>query len=75
MNQRDSDNEIKDDTVDLPASVAELRALVLEQQRQLEQQSLFIDQLLEQIRLARHQHFGTRSERFSLDQMALAARR
>jgi transposase len=75
MNQRDSDNEMKDDTVDLPASVAELRALVLEQHRQLEQQSLFIDQLLEQIRLARHQHFGTRSERFSLDQMALAARR
>jgi hypothetical protein len=36
MNQRDSDNEMKDDTVDLPASVAELRALVLEQQRQLE---------------------------------------
>ena len=33
---------------------------------------MFIDQLLEQIRLARHQHFGVRSERFSIDQMALA---
>ena len=29
-------------------------------------------QLLEQILLARHQHFGARSERYSLDQMALA---
>jgi transposase len=49
-----------------------LQAQVLELHQKLEQQSLFIDQLLEQIRLARHQHFGTRSERHSLDQMALA---
>ncbi|MFK8017130.1 MAG: IS66 family transposase [Gammaproteobacteria bacterium] len=33
--------------------------------------TLFINQLLEQIKLARHQNFGTRSERCSLDQMAL----
>ena len=72
MNQRHSDNETSNATADLPASVAELRALVLEQQKRLEQQSLFINQLLEQIRLARHQHFGVRSERFSIDQMALA---
>jgi transposase len=72
MNQREHDNETKDAAAGLPASVAELRALVLEQQRQLEQQSLFIDQLLEQIRLARHQHFGARSERFSIGQLALA---
>jgi len=38
----------------------------------LEQQSLFIDQLLEKIQLARHQHIGSRSERFSVDQLALA---
>ena len=56
----------------LPGSVAELRTLVLEQQKKLEQQALFIEQLLEQIRLARHQHFGARSERFSVDQLALA---
>jgi len=72
MNQRHSDSETRNDAADLPASVAELRQLVLERTKQLEQQSLFIDQLLEQIRLARHQHFGTRSERFSIDQMALA---
>ena len=71
MSQREQDSETSSATADLPASVAELRALVLEQQRQLEQQSLFIDRLLEQIRLARHQHFGTRSERFSIDQLAL----
>jgi len=72
MYQRGHDKETKDGTAELPTSVAELRQLVLEQQQKLEQQSLFIDQLLEQIRLARHQHFGTRSERFSIDQLALA---
>ena len=61
MDQRGHDKETKDGTAELPTSVAELRQLVLEQQQKLEQQSLFIDPLLEQIRLARHQHFGTRS--------------
>ena len=72
MDERHSDCETMSTTAALPGSVAELRALVLEQQKRLEQQSLFIDQLLEQIRLARHQHFGSRSERFSVDQLALA---
>ena len=71
MDQQNQDSETNDEAA-LPATVNELRALVLEQQQKLEQQSLFIDQLLEQIRLARHQHFGVRSERFSTDQMALA---
>ncbi len=48
-----------------------LKAQVLELQQKLDQQSQFINQLLEQIRLARHQHFGVRSERYSLDQLAL----
>lgn len=56
----------------LPQSTTELTALVRELQAKVWQQSLFTDQLLEQIRLARHQHFGARSERFSLDQLALA---
>lgn len=72
MDERHSDCETMSTAAALPGSVAELRALVLEQQKRLEQQSLFIDQLLEQIRLARHQHFGSRSERFSVDQLALA---
>jgi transposase len=55
MDQRHSDNEMKDATAELPTSVAELHALALEQNSKLEQQSLFIDQLLEQIRLARVQ--------------------
>ena len=49
----------------------ELKSLVHQLQQLNEQQTQFINQLLEQIKLARHQHFGTRSERFSLDQMAL----
>jgi transposase len=50
----------------------ELSSLVQRLQLKVEQQSQFINQLLEQIRLARHQHFGARSERFSLDQLSLA---
>jgi len=72
MDQREHDSEANEAMAALPATVAELRVLVLEQQQKLEQQGLFIDQLLEQIRLARHQHFGVRSERFSIDQLALA---
>ena len=56
----------------LPQNTEELAALVRELQSTVEQQSLFINQLLEQIRLARHQHFGSRSERFSVQQMSLA---
>lgn len=59
------------DTETLPDNSQELKALVIELQAQLEQQSQFIDQLLEQIRLARHQYFGVRSERYSFDQLAL----
>ena len=59
------------DTEITPESNQELKALVLELQAKLDQQTQFIDQLLEQIRLARYQHFGTRSERYSLDQLAL----
>lgn len=53
----------------LPTDVAELTTLVRTLQAQVTEQTQFIDQLLEQIRLARHQHFGTRSERFSIDQI------
>lgn len=68
-------HEAKDN---LPNDIEALKSLVHEQRSELqdqnvklEQQSQFISQLLEQIKLARHQHFGTRSERFSLDQMML----
>lgn len=56
----------------LPHNAEELTSLVQQLQLKVEQQSQFINQLLEQIRLARHQHFGSRSERFSLQQMSLA---
>ncbi len=56
----------------LPTDLEGLRSVVREQSAKLEQQSQFIHQLLEQIKLARQQHFGSRSERFSLDQMQLA---
>lgn len=58
-------------TNNLPNDLDELKSLVHQLQQQNDQKNQFINQLLEQIKLARHQHFGTRSERFSLDQMAL----
>ena len=69
---------MQNDVIKLPNSKISLIDLVREQQvalthrdQKIEQQTQFIEQLLEQIRLARHQHFGTRSERFNIDQMAL----
>jgi len=55
----------------LPGTVDELTVFVKELQAKLDHQSQFIEQLLEQIRLSRHQHFGTRSERFNIDQLSL----
>lgn len=58
-------------TNNLPNDLDELKSLVHQLQQKNEQKDQFINQLLEQIKLARHQHFGTRSERFNIDQMAL----
>ena len=66
------------DAVQLPRDIDALSKMVQSlredvglKEQKINQQSQFIEQLLEQIRLARHQHFGTRSERFNIDQMAL----
>ena len=58
-------------TTTLPDSVDELTALIIEQQNKLDHQSLFIEQLLEQIRLAQHNRFGIKSEAISPDQLRL----
>jgi transposase len=58
-----------DDT--LPQNVDDLTKLVITQRDQLAHQSLFIDQLLEQIKLAQHQRFGVKSEHISPDQLRL----
>jgi len=50
--------------VTLPSNYEALRALCETQQSQLSHQQAFIQNLLEQIRLSRHQHFGSRSEGF-----------
>ncbi len=63
--------QLPDNKDALTKLVHTLREDVSIKDKKLEQQSQFIEQLLEQIRLARHQHFGTRSERFNIDQMAL----
>lgn len=62
----------------LPDDIEGLKSLLLAKDAELstlhaklEQQSQFIEQLLEQIRLARHQQYGASSERLSRDQLAL----
>ncbi len=66
------------ETLTLPNDVESLQALVLslhqthlEQQAKLQRQSSLIDQLVEQIKLARHKQFGASSEQWSIDQMRL----
>ncbi|MDH3640041.1 MAG: IS66 family transposase, partial [Gammaproteobacteria bacterium] len=73
------------DTSTLPNDVETLQALVCslrdthleqqkrltEQQAKLQRQSSLIDQLVEQIKLARHKQFGASSEQWSVDQMRL----
>lgn len=56
----------------LPNDVEGLKSRAHELEQSLEQRDQFIHQLLEQIKLSRHQHFGSRSERNSLDQIQLA---
>lgn len=55
----------------LPKNVDDLTELVITQRDQLAHQSLFIDQLLEQIKLAQHHRFGVKSEHVSPDQLRL----
>ena len=55
----------------LPKNVNDLTELVITQRDQLAHQSLFIDQLLEQIKLAQHHRFGVKSEHISPDQLRL----
>lgn len=54
-----------------PKTVNDLTALVIARRDQLSLQSLFIDQLLEQIKLAKHHRFGVKSEHISPDQLRL----
>ena len=55
----------------LPRNVDELTSIATTLREQVIQQSLFIDQLLEQIRLGRHHRFGVKSEHISPDQLRL----
>jgi transposase len=62
--------ENKSDT--LPDDVEALKSLVRDLQSTVAQQSNFINQLVEQINLARHQRFGASSEKITLDQLGLS---
>ena len=55
----------------LPKNVEGLTSIATTLREQVLQQSMFIDQLLEQIRLGRHHRFGVKSEYISPDQLRL----
>jgi len=62
---------LPNDVETLQALVSSLRHTHLEQQAKIQRQTTLIDQLVEQIKLARHEQFGVSSERWSVDQMRL----
>jgi len=55
----------------LPDNMQDMTDLVLTLQQKLDHQSLFIEQLLEQIKLAQHHRFGVKSEAIAPDQLRL----
>ena len=55
----------------LPDDLGKLKEMVLQLQAKLDHQSDYIHQLIEAIKLAKHQHFGTRSEKFNDEQLSL----
>ena len=62
---------LPNDVETLQALVSSLHQTTLEQQTKLQHQSSLIDQLLEQIKLARHKQYGAGSEQWHRDQMRL----
>ena len=60
VSKRYNNNTMTDNDT-LPQNVDDLTKLVITQRDQLANQSLFIDQLLEQIKLTQHQRFGVKS--------------
>jgi transposase len=57
----------------LPTDYDALLTLYKSQASKLSHLHQFVEGLLEQIRLSRHQHFGARSEKFNIDQLSLLA--
>ena len=62
---------LPNDAESLAKMVLQLRKEVKRQASKLCHQSDYITQLIEAIQLAKHQHFGTRSEKFNIDQLSL----
>ena len=62
---------LPNDVEALKELVSSLHQTTLEQQAKLQHQSSLIDQLIEQIKLARHKQYGASSEQWSVDQMRL----
>ena len=62
-------NKLPKDSKSLQEMVIDLRETVAEKTSKLKHQKDLIDQLLEAIRLSKHQHFGTRSEKFNAEQL------
>ena len=65
------DKALPNDAESLAEIILLQREALVEKDTKIDQQSDYIKQLLEAIQLARHQHFGTRSEKFNIDQLSL----
>lgn len=62
---------LPNDVETLKSLVSSLHQTTLEQQAKIHRQTTLIDQLVEQIKLARHKQYGASSEQWSADQMRL----
>jgi transposase len=62
---------LPNDVKGLQAFVLSLHQTHLEQQAKIQRQTTLIDQLIEQIKLARHKQFGASSEQWTTDQIRL----
>ena len=62
-------HSVTSDATTQPGNPQDMAELVATLQTKVDHQALFIEQLLEQIRLAQHNRFGVKSEAVSPDQL------
>ena len=65
------DQTLPNDAESLVKIVLSQRQALAEKEAKIDHQTDYIKQLIEAIQLAKHQHFGARSEKFNVDQLSL----
>ena len=64
------DQTLPNDAESLVKIVLSQRQALAEKEAKIDHQTDYIKQLIEAIQLAKHQHFGARSEKFNVDQLS-----